>query len=207
VADVAYFTGESAPVEMRVGNPALPAGYDFDAINADVLLHGATVKNGRITLTSGANYAALILPPTDSNMTPQLLQRIRKLVRAGATVVGPRPQHSPSLADFPKCDAEVKKLADELWGKCDGAGVQENADGKGRIVWGKSLTDVFASQDLKPDFEFQGVNTNTRLAMCIASPPVRIFISSPTSGGSLIPPNAPSGSVGKFPNSGIPTRA
>ncbi|MDB6066797.1 MAG: putative glycosylhydrolase [Pedosphaera sp.] len=164
VADVAYFTGESAPVEMRVGNPALPAGYDYDAINADVLLHGATVKNGRITLTSGANYAALILPPGDSNMTPQLLQRIRKLVRAGATVVGPRPQHSPSLADFPKCDAEVKKLADELWGKCDGAGVQENADGKGRIVWGKPLTDVFASQNLKPDFEFQGVNTNTRLA-------------------------------------------
>src|ERR1039458_5801660 len=42
VADAAYFTGESAPVEMRVGNPALPAGYDYDAINADVLLHGAT---------------------------------------------------------------------------------------------------------------------------------------------------------------------
>jgi len=31
-------------IGMRVGNPALPAGYDYDAINADVLLHGATVK-------------------------------------------------------------------------------------------------------------------------------------------------------------------
>ena len=73
VADAAYFTGESAPVEMRVGNPALPAGYDYDAINADVLLHGATVKNGRITLASGANYAVLILPPDDADMTPQTL--------------------------------------------------------------------------------------------------------------------------------------
>ena len=63
VADAAYFTGESAPVVMRVGNPALPAGYDYDAVNADVLLHGATVKHGRITLASGANYAVLILPP------------------------------------------------------------------------------------------------------------------------------------------------
>ncbi len=48
--DAAYFTGESAPVEMRVGNPPLPAGYDYDAVDADVLLHGATVKNGRLTL-------------------------------------------------------------------------------------------------------------------------------------------------------------
>ena len=96
VADAAYFTGESAPVEMRVGNPALPAGYDYDAINADVLLHGATVKNGRITLPSGASYAVLILPSDDANMTPQMLHCLRQLVRAGATVVGPRPQHSPS---------------------------------------------------------------------------------------------------------------
>src|ERR1035437_2553405 len=164
VADAAYFTGESAPVEMRVGNPALPAGYDYDAINADVLLHGATVKNGRITLASGANYAVLILPPEDANVTPQLLKRIRELVRAGATVVGPRPQHSPSLTDFPKCDAQVKKLAEELWGTCDGTGVQENSVGKGRVIWGKSLADVFAAQNLKPDFEFQGAAKTSRLA-------------------------------------------
>jgi hypothetical protein len=164
VADAAYFTGESAPVEMRVGNPALPAGYDYDAINADVLLHGATVKNGRITLASGANYAALILPPNDTDMTPQTLQCISKLVRDGATVVGPRPQHSPSLANFPKCDAQVKKLADELWGKCDGSQVLENSDGKGRIIWGKALADVFAAQNLKPDFEFHGDSDATHLA-------------------------------------------
>src|SRR5262249_48393522 len=111
VADVAYFTGESAPVEMRVGNPAMPAGYDYDAVNADVLLHGAKVKDGRITLASGANYAVLVLPPNDVNMTPQLMERLRDLVRAGATIVGPRPQYSPSLTDFPKCDEHVSKIA------------------------------------------------------------------------------------------------
>ncbi len=166
VTDAAYFTGESAPVEMRVGNPQLPVGYDYDAINADVLLHGATVKNGRITLKSGANYAALILPPNDSDMTPQLLERIGKLVRAGATVVGARPQHSPSLTDFPKCDAQVKKLAAELWGKCDGTNVFENTAVKGRIVWGKSLTEVFAAQKLRPDFEFANAEKKSRLAFC-----------------------------------------
>jgi hypothetical protein len=163
VADAAYFTGESTPVEMRVGDPALPFGYDYDAINADVL-RSATVKNGRIVLASGASYATLILPPSDVDMTPVTLQRIRELVRAGATVVGPRPQHSPSLADFPKCDAQVKKFADELWGQCDGASVLENADGKGRVVWGKSLADIFAAQNLKPDFEFTNAAAGTRLA-------------------------------------------
>ena len=153
VADAAYFTGESAPVEMRLGNPALPAGYDYDAVNADVLLRGATVKNGRLTLASGANYAALILPPNDADLTPQLLARLRELVRAGATLIGPRPQHSPSLADFPRCDAQVKALADELWGACDGSTVLENTCGQGHVIWGKPLTAVFAAQALPPDFE------------------------------------------------------
>jgi hypothetical protein len=164
VADAAYFTGESAPVEMRVGNPQLPAGYDYDAINADVLLHGATVKDGRITLTSGANYAVLILPPDDVNLTPQMLQCLRELVNAGATVVGPRPQHSPSLAGYPECDAQVQQLTAELWGQCNGTSVRENADGQGRIVWGKSLAEVFATQNLKPDFEFPDAGTSARLA-------------------------------------------
>jgi hypothetical protein len=164
VADAAYFTGESAPVEMREGSPALPVGYDYDAIDADVLLHGATVKDGRITLPSGASYAALILPPDDPNQTPAMLRQLRALVRDGATVVGQRPQHSPSLADFPKCDEQVTKLADELWGACDGTSVLENRDGQGRIVWGKPLADVFAAQNLKPDFEYAGAEGKSRLA-------------------------------------------
>ncbi|MGH7951851.1 MAG: glycosyl hydrolase [Limisphaerales bacterium] len=164
VEDAAYFDGQSAPVETRVGNPPMPPGYDYDAIDADVLMHGATVKNGRLTLASGANYAVLILPPDDINMTPQMLECLRKLVRAGATILGPRPQHSPSLADYPKCDKQVKKLAHKLWGKCDDADVQENTYGKGHVVWGKSLADVFAEQNLKPDFEFHGASANTDLA-------------------------------------------
>ncbi|MEO7718742.1 MAG: glycosyl hydrolase [Capsulimonas sp.] len=162
-ADAAYFCGQSAPVVTRAGTPALPAGYDYDDINADVLLTRARVVNHRIVLASGASYAVLVLPTNDINMTPQLLQSIQKLVRAGATVVGPRPLHSPSLADFPNCDMKVKQLADELWGKCDGTSVFENSYGKGRIIWGKSLSDVFAAQQLKQDFEFARSEAATKL--------------------------------------------
>jgi hypothetical protein len=164
VADVAYFCGENAPVEIRSGNPALPAGYDWDAINADVLLHRATVKNGRLTLPDGTSYAALVLPPNDVNMTPDLLKRIGEFVREGATVVGPPPQHSPSLEDYPRCDTQVKELAERLWGKCDGSNITENSLGRGRVVWGQSLSEVLAAQRLKSDFEFTGNSSGTRLA-------------------------------------------
>jgi hypothetical protein len=164
VADAAYFDGESTPVERRDGDPALPAGYDFDDVDADVLLHGATVKDGRLTLASGANYAVLVLPPSDINMTPSMLEGLRKLVRAGATVIGPRPEHSPSLEDYPKCDKQVKRLAGKLWGKCDGTTILEHKYGKGRIVYGKSLADIFAGQNLKPDFEYAGLSAAAQLA-------------------------------------------
>ena len=164
VADVAYFTGESAPAEIRVGQPEMPVGYDYDAVNADVLLHGATVKNGRITLASGASYAMLVLPPDDANLTPTMLECFDRLVRAGATIIGPRPQHSPSLTGYPECDAKIAKLADTLWGKCDGVNVLENAAGEGRVIWGKSLADVCATQKLQPDFKFAGLTGDTNLA-------------------------------------------
>lgn len=163
VADVAYFDGQSAPVEMREWSPPPPVGYDYDAVDAEVLLNGATVENGRITLASGASYAVLVLPPDDINMTPQMLECIQKLVNEGATVVGPRPQHSPSLDDFPKCDKQVRKIARKLWGRCDGVKVLENSYGKGRIIQGESLADILLAQHLEPDFDFQGDSAASKL--------------------------------------------
>lgn len=164
VADAAYFTGELPPPDLRVGTPSLPFGYEYDAVNSDVLLRGATVEDGRIVLPSGANYAMLILQPGEVTITPTMLQRLGRLVRDGATVVGPRPQQAPGLTDFPHSDALVQTLAAELWGKCDGTTVRESRVGKGRIVWGLSPAGIFAEQNLKPDFEFQAGTKTSRLA-------------------------------------------
>lgn len=163
IIDVAYFTGESAPVEMRANHPVMPQGYDYDAVNADVLLHGATVQNGRLVLASGMSYAVLVLPPEDYNLTPATLRQLRDLVRAGLTVVGPRPRHSPSLADYPHCDQEVQSLAEEMWGDCDGVNITEHVCGSGRVVWGQELASVFAAQKLGPDFAFQSGSPSANL--------------------------------------------
>ena len=69
-------------------------------------------------------------------MTPALLGKIAELVEAGATVLGPPPQKSPSLSGYPACDTEVKRLAALLWGDCDGKAVKERRFGKGRVLLG-----------------------------------------------------------------------
>ncbi|MBM4155930.1 MAG: glycoside hydrolase family 2 [Lentisphaerae bacterium] len=115
VADVAYFIGDDTPKMTGIRQPALPAGYDYDFINADALLTRATVRDGRLVIPDGPSYALLALPPQDT-MRPETLRRIRDLVTEGASILGPPPVRSPSLKGHPGCDAEVAKLAAELWG-------------------------------------------------------------------------------------------
>ena len=115
VADVLYFIGEDAPKITGIQQPALPKGYDYDYINAEVILNRLSVKDGRLVLPEGTSYRVLVLPPMET-MRPELLRKLKALVEAGATVVGPAPKKSPSLENYPECDQQVDALAKELWG-------------------------------------------------------------------------------------------
>ena len=141
-ADASTYT-EGALLRTGKLNPIIPAGYDFDACSPDTVAHLRVVEN-RLELPSGMSYAALVLPDCP-RMTPGLLRRIKALVAAGATVVGPKPQASPSLADNEAADREGQSLAAEVWGDCDGRTVTEHAFGKGRVVWGVPLQELLAA--------------------------------------------------------------
>jgi hypothetical protein len=149
-ADLCYFYGEGAPncVRNKLLQPALPKGYDYDVCNADIILNLMSVKAGLITTPSGMSYRTLVLPPSD-RMTLPVLQNLAKLVEAGATVYGPKPECSPSLTGYPGADSELTKLANDLWGSCDGKTVTEHAYGKGKIFWGENLEKVLG---VPPDF-------------------------------------------------------
>ncbi|MBZ5564580.1 MAG: hypothetical protein LAP13_19450 [Acidobacteriia bacterium] len=165
VADVAYLASENAPqtsAKRDWMDPAIPAGYDFDIVPPEALLKYATVRDGRLVFASGMSYRLLVLPP-GRTMTPALLAKIKELVIAGATVVGPRPARSPSLSNFPQCDDEVRRLAAELWGECDGAGVTQNQCGNGRVVWGRSLGEVLTSLGAPPDFACHDLNVGEQV--------------------------------------------
>ncbi|HEY1685259.1 MAG TPA: glycosyl hydrolase [Tepidisphaeraceae bacterium] len=155
VADVAYYSGESAPVVDRLDNPTLPKGYACDAIDTGALLKLAEVQDGRLKLPDGESYRVLVLPSGDPEMTPDLLKKIRGFVKNGlCVVVGARPQHSPSLSNYPASEDQVKQLVNDLWGDCDGKSVTEHTLGKGKLVWGKPLNEVLASLNVSPDMEF-----------------------------------------------------
>lgn len=164
VADACYFYGDSGPNDLLARSalrPELPDGYDYDGCDA-ATLRRMTVKNGQIVLPDGMRYRVLILPET-TFMTPATLREIRRLAREGATIIGPKPAHSPSLSDYPRCDDEVRRMADEVWGDCDGKTVQERRYGRGRILWGKPLRTVFAESGVAPDFSYRSDSRDTRL--------------------------------------------
>ncbi|MCX6926917.1 MAG: glycosyl hydrolase [Verrucomicrobia bacterium] len=155
VADVCFYNGDWAPnlVEPKHLNAALGPGYDYDVCNAEVLLTRMSVKDGRIMLPDGMSYRLLALPNRPF-MPVEVLQKVKELVEAGATVVGPRPERDPGLKNYPQCDDEVRKLAADLWGECDGKTVKQHKAGTGRIIWGESLREVLAESTVEPDFQY-----------------------------------------------------
>jgi hypothetical protein len=164
VADALYLAPEGAPHVFRApasaytGSDYLPdkKGYNFDACPPS-LLYQASVKDGNIVFPSGASYRILILP-NFKTMRPALLSKITDLVRDGATVVGLPPLQSPSLSDYPACDAEVRRLAKELWGDAANDGftpseaITEHAFGKGKIIYGAALETE--ADNLYPKYDF-----------------------------------------------------
>jgi hypothetical protein len=143
VADVCFLVAEGAPHVFRAprsalrGNPPDRRSFNFDGCAPDVFLEGASVRDGEILLAGGARYRVLVLPERET-MTPALLDKVKTLVAAGATVIGRPPRKSPGLTDYPRCDSIVAASVGELWGACDGERVTEHAYGKGRVVWLRS---------------------------------------------------------------------
>lgn len=150
VADAAYFIGEDVPKMTGAAEPPLPAGYQFDYINAEVLCRDAGVRDGRITLPHGTQYRVLVLP-RQPTMRPEVLEAVARLVKEGAVVVGPAPDRSPSMEGYPEADVRVRELAARLWGGGP-AGRRVNRYGKGAVYEGYTLGEIFAEQDVLPDF-------------------------------------------------------
>ena len=149
VADAAYFIGEDAPKMTGECDPALPYGYSFDYINAEVLMEHSRVEDGKLVLDSGMEYSVLVLP-RQKTMRPEVLSRIAGLVRDGLTVTGPAPESSPSLENYPDADVRVRELASVMWK--DGC-PSPQAYGKGRVYpEGTSMERIFSDMGIGPGF-------------------------------------------------------
>lgn len=166
VADIAYFYGEGSPAVVpywKEQHPAIPDGYSCDYLNAEVLAR-TSVKDGRIVLPDGMSYRVLVLPRDETRLTFPVIRKIRDLVAAGAVVVAPRPQGSPSLAGYPACDDEIRAIAAEVWGAIDGAAITRHPYGAGRVYWGMSLARILSDLGLNPDLQHNAPSLSTSLA-------------------------------------------
>jgi hypothetical protein len=142
-ADVIRYVGHEDTYSEGYGElplDGLPLGYRADHCDNKVLLERMDVKDGRIILPNGASYAVLLLADKKT-MSPEILKKLIELVDKGATVIGPKPEHAPGLTNFPESDAEVKHLADQLWG-----------NGKIRDI---TIKEMLSEMNLKPDFMYK----------------------------------------------------
>jgi hypothetical protein len=190
VADVCYFYGEEVPNYVPAKDymtPPLPPGFDCDSISAEALLDRMTVAGGRVCLPGGISYRVLVMPYRSWSMPPaeiflsekdaspesgeglpvgisaKVLRKIEALVENGATVLGPKPVRAPGLSHYPHSDQEVEELAFALWGDTtDKPSGQKNV-GRGRVVWGKSIAEIFNQDETSPDFKCNGGSDATKL--------------------------------------------
>jgi hypothetical protein len=164
VADVLYYYGEDAPVVVpywKATEPHLPAGYDCDWINTEVLLQ-AKVINHQIILPSGLGYRVLVLPSDLIHLRLPVIQKLKELVKAGAILVAPHPSTSPSLMDYPAGDDSIRQIDTDVWGPYGGIQRYHQKEGhpfgKGIVYSGFSLEEVFYDEQIEPDFRHTSPN-------------------------------------------------
>jgi len=181
VADVCFYYGDDAPnlvATRRIGpdskrldgatcahcgrpNPApanaLGTGYDYDIINSDIIRNRMEFKDGRIVLPHGVSYAVIVLPERTDIPLP-VLEKLEKLVRDGATLLGPKPSRDTSLADYPRCDEQVGTIAERVWGPGNGNETRERSYGKGRVISDRNrVRDILQQQGIGPDFAYSSL--------------------------------------------------
>jgi hypothetical protein len=153
VADAAYYYGDHVPnfTQLKRTDPAkvLP-GYDYDVVTEEVVLTRMSIRDGRIVLPDGMSYRVLVLPDRTKISLP-VLRRLKELVAAGATIIGPKPTEATTLRGYPQCDAEVTRLAGELW---SGSDASKGGVGEGRVIQGRTAREVLLADGVGPDFEF-----------------------------------------------------
>ncbi|HEY2584509.1 MAG TPA: glycosyl hydrolase [Tepidisphaeraceae bacterium] len=168
VADACCYYGNNVPnfAQLRSSDPAhLGPGYDYDVITADAIIDRLSVRDGRLVLPDGMSYRVLVLPDQRAISLP-VLRKVKQLVEAGATILGPRPLEATGLTNYPASDAEVKQLADDLWGIQPLAASRTNnaaaantpkqirTVGAGRVVTGLTTRDFLLQDGIHPDFDF-----------------------------------------------------
>ncbi|MEU1971432.1 glycosyl hydrolase [Microbacterium sp. NPDC019599] len=148
--DIAVFVGEEAPVTGLFGDrfdDSVPTGFDFDYVGVDGL-SVLGVEHGALR-SVGARFRVLYLGGSSRRMTVSTLRRVSALLDDGATVVGVRPEGSPSLGDD---EEEFAGLCDQIWAP---------PRAQGRVVPTSDLAGALRELGMRPWLEVDGGRART----------------------------------------------
>lgn len=150
VQDVLVFIGESSP-NMGSERPEIrEIGLDYDQVT-DTKLTQMSVRDGKLCTPQGRSYHFMALSGSEQP-TLALLRQLKTFIKAGACIIGPRPQGQPTLEGYPESDAEYQAMVDELWGP------EGSNDGK---IQDLTIAEAASKTGLKADFS--GGQGDTRL--------------------------------------------
>jgi hypothetical protein len=163
VGDLLYYYGDQAPnfAKQRHIDSTLGFGYDYDVINTEKLLE-LEVKDGKMTLPHGQEYALLVLPE-QKDMPLPVLEKIEKMIKAGALVVGPKPERTPGLHNYLENDQTLKSLANQMWSGLTADQNGFNKIGRGKLYWSTDQRDILFENGVFPDFSFKGQDDSVSL--------------------------------------------
>lgn len=141
-------TGYGFPSKMA----KLVPGYDFQACSP-VDLRAMSFRDGRLVHPQGQSYGLLILP---KEWVAELstLRHLRRLVQAGAAILGEPPTAPAGLRDV-QAREEFNLLAAELWSGMDGEKVKSRKVGAGAVYRNLEPTEVLQQCGLPSDLSWE----------------------------------------------------
>jgi hypothetical protein len=125
-------------------------GYAYDSYNKDALMRLTSVKDGRLTLSTGGDYRMLIIPgahkmsPNKNMLSDEAAARIRQLVKEGAVVMLPNEINLARKIRGNERVQSYKRGYDQL--------------GKGRLIYAPFYSSSFDFYGIEKDFIATEVN-------------------------------------------------
>lgn len=150
VVDVLWYLGD------EVGNKPdqlapFPAGFKYDYCNPDVLLNRLEVIDGQLCTPEGQRYRVLWVPENE-RMLPETVEKIGRLIRAGACVVAGPPQSPATLRADSRTERQFNRNIRRIWQRRG----EIRRLGKGRIAWDVPLEQALSDFGVKPQLKADG---------------------------------------------------
>ena len=154
VADVVWYYGDKIPNAATAKNSHFTAGpgFDYEVINTDILLHDLSVKNGKLSLSNGAEFHMLVLENEES-INPKVLLRLKELAEQGAIITGKKPKTISAIKDQPITKDEGEKLINQMWMEFPGnTNTVFKTDGK--IYFEMKPVEMLGALNVPPDISY-----------------------------------------------------